>query len=345
MNERTGMEDQSLKEAVLVEVEHAKSKASLKLAALSTAAANFLGAKVFPHVPMASIILAGIAIGLGIPLAMASMSNALIIVVPIALLGALLGLVSSQNKLSVAGMLVAVLAVVETVAAGVYFHHEKQVGRNELENRELATAREAGKQREAEIKAAEELKAKQDAEVAAKEAEARAAKKAEEDKRNAEFLKQQQTAAAEQAAREKKKHDDELQAKQRAEDDLKRAQTAELSRQAQAIQRSEQLEVAKTTYREKSLKADELSQQLDQMETAIKVAKDSMERKATYLERRNSPSPPSEEDLNKAQKQYDDWKKEYTRLATEIPKVRAELDKVNADKKKASELLDSLQKP
>jgi hypothetical protein len=345
MEERAGMEDQSLKEAVLIGVEHAKSKASMKLAALSDAAANFLGAKIFPHIPTVSVVLAGIAIGLGIPLAMASMSNALIIVVPIALLGALFGLVSSQSKLSVAGMLVSVLAVVETVAAGVYFHHEKQVGRNQLEHRELENAREAGKQREAEIKAAEEAKAKQDAEIAAKEADARAIKKAEEDKRNAEFLRQQQLAAAELAAREKKKHDEEVAAKQRADDEVKRQQAAELTKQAQAIQKSEQLELTKTTYREKSLKADELSQQLDQMETAIKVAKDSMERKATYLERRNSPSPPSEDDLNKAQKQYDDWKKEFTRLQTEIPKVRDELAKVNADKKKASELLDTLQKP
>ena len=337
--------DQSLKEAVRVEVANARSKAMLKLMVVRDWAAEFLGATIFPHVPTASLVIAIVALALAYPLAMSGLGHALIIVVPMALVAALLGLVSSQSNVGVIGVGLSVASIILAVAAGIYLRHEEQVGKNLMIHEGVQQAQEAGKKSEAELKAAEEAKARQEAAAAEKEAALKAAKKAEEEKQTAEYLKQQQLAADLAAAKEKKRKDEEAAVKQRLEDEAKRKSALELNKQAQDIKKTDDIEKAKATYREKSLKAEELTTTLEKLETAAQVAKDQKEKKETYLERRNSPSPPSEDDLAKAQKQYDEWKAELTRLQTEIPATRDALDKVTKEKKQASDLLDTLQKP
>lgn len=337
--------DQSLKEAVRVEVAHARSKAMLKFMAVRDRAAEIIGGTIFPHIPTASLVIAIVALALAYPLALSGLGHALAVIIPMALIGALLGLVSSQSNVGVLGVGLSVASIVLALSCGIYLRHEDQVGRNQLIHEGVQQAQEAGKKNEAEVKAAEEARLKAEAAVAAKEAEAKAIKKAEEDKQAAEFLAQQKAAAELVAAKEKKRKDDEAAAKQRADDEIKRKNAADLAKQAQDIRKSEDIEKAKTAFRDNSLKAEELTAALEKLETAAQVAKDQKEKKSIFLDRRNSPSPPSEDDLSKAQKQFDEWKAEYTRLMTEIPNTKAELDKVNKAKKQASDLLDSLQKP
>jgi hypothetical protein len=136
-----------------------------------------------------------------------------------------------------------------------------------------------------------------------------------------------------------------LDAKKRAEDEAKRKRDKELSDAALAINRSDKLEQAKKDYQEKSQKVDDLTEKLTALEAEAKVAKEETDRKSVFLERRNSPTPPSDDELAKAQKAYDQWKAKSDKLQTQLPVMRADLDQSTKDKQKASDLLDSLQKP
>ena len=109
-----------------------KQKLALKLVALQDAAAMFVGATVAPHLPKIALILGVIAIGIAVPVATEGlMPKALFCVIPVTAMALLVGIVSSQSRLSHIGMALGVVGVVVTIGASIYFHHDLAVDRVE----------------------------------------------------------------------------------------------------------------------------------------------------------------------------------------------------------------------
>ena len=341
---RTSMDSPTLKDIVRDETQGIRDKIAEKLAAIRDAVAVFLGATIAPQLPKASLVVALIAVGAGYFVALNGMLNVVTIVLPIALVGLALGLVSAQDIISRAGMILSIVAVLEGIGFAIYFQRDSQLRANQMQHDDMEHIREVGKKKEAELKAAFELQAKQEAAALAKKNEEIAAKKAEEERQTQDFLKKQQAVLDQAKAQEDKRKAEELAVKQKADEAARIKKAEDLKQQASLINKSDAIEKAKEDYRTLTVKVDELNDTVGKLEETLKVAKEEFDRKAVFLERRNSPNPPSEEDLTKAQAQYDKWKVDLDRLKLELPKSKAELDKATKEKQQAGALLDSLQK-
>ena len=335
----------SLKELVQTEAMNLKGTLALKLAALQDAAAMFVGARVAPHLPKACLIVAVIAICVGIPVALPGMViRALLIVLPIVALALLLGLCSSQSRLSHLGMLIAAVAVVETVGASIYFRYDRQVDKNNQQQTAIEDVQTVANKHAAQ-KRADDEKAKAEAEQARLQAEADDRIKKQQDQIEQEKYQHNQALLAEQAAA-RKRADDDARAKEakRKEDEDKRRKAEELANKVKAIDKADALELAKKNYQEKSQNVDKLTEKLTALEAEAKVAKEQIARKQEILDLAPSPTPPSAEELAKAQKSHDQWKEKSDKLQAQLPVMRADLEQATKEKQQAGTLLDTLQK-
>lgn len=334
--------DVTLKDVLMPQVQSIQQKVSSafkeKLEALVVNAV--------PQFPMVSLVLGVIAVGAGIaiPLGLYGMLKTMLVVLPLALVGAVLGYGMRSQRLSQIGLALAALSVLEALVCPMLFQQQKEANDAREAKELMDRTQKRGDELDAETKRRADAEARRIADEQAKHKAEDDARRAEDERRNAEWRKQQDEIAQKKAADEAKKAEALRQAKLKADEEARRLKAEQAAHEASEVKKAAAMEEAKTVYHDISVKVDDLTLALSKLETAAKVAKDEMERKAVYLERRNSPVPPPQEDLDKAQKSYDEWKGKLDGLKAQIPKAKADLNAASAEKQKASDTLDALQK-
>ena len=102
--------------------------------------------------------------------------------------------------------------------------------------------------------------------------------------------------------------------------------------------------LAEDAYKEKALMLEDKTANLSVIMNAMKTEKDEMSTQQTILDRADSPQPPSESQLAKAQGKFNTAKKEWDRLNALLPAARTAVDNVVKEKDAAAKALDAFGK-
>jgi DNA repair exonuclease SbcCD ATPase subunit len=334
--------DITLKEVIMPEVRSIQQRISQKI----REKLEFIVVNAVPQFPKVSLILGVLAVGCGLamPIGLFGIGKTLMVVFPLAAIGGFLGYGMRSDKLSKIGIALAAVSIVEAVALPLILSQQRAANDAREQQELLDRTQKAGAALEAEAQKKRDAEAKRIADEQAKQKAAEEAARIEADRKNADWKRQQDELAQKKAAEEAKKAEDARQAKLKAEEELRKKKAEEAAKAAAGVQRAADIEAAKSAYHDVSVKFDDLTLQLSKLQTALKVAKEEMDNKSVILERRNSPVPPSDEELARAQKAYDQLKAEVDKLKGQIPQVKVDLDTVTKEKQKLSDKLDELQK-
>lgn len=248
------------------------------------------------------------------------------------------------------GVLAIILALA-SVGEGyglIAYWRAQEAGQKQRMEAAAVEAKRLKAEQEAAARKAEEEKAERAARAVIEQAEAEKRAREQEARRaDQEFERTQALREKERAAAAQKRAEEAALARKRADDEEARkraAAEAERARQAALDKRAEQREAAKAVYAQKALVLTESATALRLLEEKIRSEKTFMDTQQLVLERENSPKPPTDAELERARKQFNEAKLSLQRLQADLPKLKSAAEQAAKEKREAETVLDELSK-